>query len=661
MGSSIFALFLARKIQTLHRLGILYTPLLLGYNEKPLTLQMFIGTADERNLRPHAFYQVHRITGKMVATPSYEALVGSTKVLEMSLLPENSMCANIDCAGILKLRNSDIELRKGETDIGRKNTRVRLVFRVHIPQGGGKGISLQVASIPIECSQRSAQELPQVENYSLSACSVNGCEELLLCGSNFLSDSKVVFIEKGPDGKLQWEEEAKVNRLKSNESLLSVQVPEYCNKDITRPLQVYFYISNGRRKRSPMQSFRYLPVIFKEEPLPEMTLHRFSSTSLPSPSHLTLDPGHMELSTSFVSPPNLSEAPMEVSPYYISQHQERMFSGASDCSASSSSFLGCYFNPTVLPELKCPPSYPENGGDMSIGLPFHTSNSALPPSPVPWSPQPCSSNPTSTTTFGGSLLPHLNTNNKLEERGTGTHTNYHSSILQSLEFERPPPHFVPGYQSYTTCAPPTYTTLGEIDSIATMHSKQSSTSPEISRIEQCSTNQQFTLSRISNHPSNPAQPLRSKIDDIGSPSHTGFSISNSSLSISCKDGDVTQTFSSNYHNLSSCSTTQLTTLCSATHPSPFSSSSSPIVCNTPDSGQKGTSDTATCTPSNQNEKDSLEEYSKSANNEGGDVRKEHNQVFENPFHPIPIQGITLEEVSEFIGQDLHSFPERHQN
>ncbi|CAG12836.1 unnamed protein product, partial [Tetraodon nigroviridis] len=40
----------------------------------------------------------------------------------------------IDCAGILKLRNSDIELRKGETDIGRKNTRVRLVFRVRINQ-----------------------------------------------------------------------------------------------------------------------------------------------------------------------------------------------------------------------------------------------------------------------------------------------------------------------------------------------------------------------------------------------------------------------------------------------------------------------------------------------------------------------------------------------
>ena len=59
----------------------------------------------------------------------------------------------IDCAGILKLRNSDIELRKGETDIGRKNTRVRMVFRVHINQATGRTVSLQVASNPIECCE----------------------------------------------------------------------------------------------------------------------------------------------------------------------------------------------------------------------------------------------------------------------------------------------------------------------------------------------------------------------------------------------------------------------------------------------------------------------------------------------------------------------------
>lgn len=66
---------------------------LIGYNEKPVNLQMFIGTADDRYLRPHAFYQVHRITGKTVATASQEIMIASTKVLEIPLLPENNMSA----------------------------------------------------------------------------------------------------------------------------------------------------------------------------------------------------------------------------------------------------------------------------------------------------------------------------------------------------------------------------------------------------------------------------------------------------------------------------------------------------------------------------------------------------------------------------------------
>uniref|UniRef100_A0A8C0KWA9 Nuclear factor of activated T cells 2 n=1 Tax=Canis lupus dingo TaxID=286419 RepID=A0A8C0KWA9_CANLU len=168
-----------------------------GYMEnKPLGLQIFIGTADERILKPHAFYQVHRITGKTVTTTSYEKIVGNTKVLEIPLEPKNNMRATIDCAGILKLRNADIELRKGETDIGRKNTRVRLVFRVHIPESSGRIVSLQTASNPIECSQRSAHELPMVERQDIDSCLVYGGQQMILTGQNFTAESKVVFTEK---------------------------------------------------------------------------------------------------------------------------------------------------------------------------------------------------------------------------------------------------------------------------------------------------------------------------------------------------------------------------------------------------------------------------------------------------------------------------------
>ncbi|KAM4631352.1 nuclear factor of activated T-cells, cytoplasmic 1 [Polymixia lowei] len=231
-----------------------------GYMEsEPLTLQLFIGTADDRLLRPHAFYQVHRITGKTVSTPSHEALQSNTKVLEIPLLPENNMRALIDCAGILKLRNSDIELRKGETDIGRKNTRVRMVFRVHVSQPAGRTVSLQAASNPIECSQRSAQELPLVDKQSLETCPAPGGEKMLLSGHNFQHDSKVVFVEKAQDGHHLWETEAKVERDRSKPNSLLVEIPPYRNQRLSTPVQVNFYVCNGKRKRSQYQRFTYVP------------------------------------------------------------------------------------------------------------------------------------------------------------------------------------------------------------------------------------------------------------------------------------------------------------------------------------------------------------------------------------------------------------------
>ncbi|XP_053305527.1 nuclear factor of activated T-cells, cytoplasmic 3 [Spea bombifrons] len=238
---------------------------LLGYADKPVNLQMFIGTADDRYIRPHAFYQVHRITGKTVATASQEIVITSTKVLEIPLLPENNMCASIDCAGILKLRNSDIELRKGETDIGRKNTRVRLVFRAHIPQANGKVLSLQTASVPVECSQRSAQELPQVENYNINSCPVTGGLEMTIAGSNFHAESKVLFFERGQDGRSQWEVEAKILVEKCQEGIIVLEIPPYYNKSLETATQVQFNLCNGKRKRSQSQRFTYLPVILKRE------------------------------------------------------------------------------------------------------------------------------------------------------------------------------------------------------------------------------------------------------------------------------------------------------------------------------------------------------------------------------------------------------------
>ncbi|CAN9515627.1 unnamed protein product [Ophioblennius macclurei] len=244
-----------------------------GYRGKePLGLQIFIGTADERILKPHAFYQVHRITGKTVTTTSFEKIINGTKILEIPLEPKNNMKAIIDCAGILKLRNADIELRKGETDVGRKNTRVRLVFRVHIPQPGGQHVSLQAASHPIECSQRSAHELPMVEKQDMDSCSVLGGQQMILTGQNFSSDSKVIFMEKTQDGQQIWEMEATVDKDKSQPSMLFVEVPSYRDASVCHSVKVNFYVINGKRKRSQPQHFTYTPLTsssIKTEPLDE--------------------------------------------------------------------------------------------------------------------------------------------------------------------------------------------------------------------------------------------------------------------------------------------------------------------------------------------------------------------------------------------------------
>lgn len=292
---------------------------LSGYSEQPVSLLLFIGTSDDRYLRPHSFYQVHRVTGKTVTTSCQEKLLGNTKVLEIPLLPENSMSASIDCAGILKLRNADIELKKGETDIGRKNTRVRAVFRVALPQADGQVLWLQAASGPIECSQRSGQELPHVDSFSPSCCCGDGGEEMVIIGSNISTQSKVVFVEKGPDGRSQWEVEARLVLEKSAGTNIVVKVPPYIKKP-SAPVQVQFYVSNGKRRRSLMQSFTFLPGSHRPHPassstaaLPPLVKQETSwdriSHSAPDFSYYNIGPAH-NAPRLHHPPPPLPEAPV---------------------------------------------------------------------------------------------------------------------------------------------------------------------------------------------------------------------------------------------------------------------------------------------------------------------------------------------------------------
>ncbi|MFT7811994.1 nuclear factor of activated T-cells, cytoplasmic 2-like [Arapaima gigas] len=285
-----------------------------GYRgHEPLALQIFIGTADERMLKPHAFYQVHRITGKTVNTASHEKMIDGTKVLEMPLEPKNNMVATIDCAGILKLKNADIEMRKGETDVGRKNTCVRLVFRVHIPQPEGQYITLQTASEPIECSQRSAHELPMVEKQDMESCSVLGGQRMILTGQNFTPESKVVFSEKTREGHHIWKAEAMVDKAKSQATMLFVEIPSYRDPSVGHPVKVNFCVINGMKKRSQPQHFTYTPQAvpcIKTEPLDDYLSHQTYYHNSYGLQELNPGPVYPQGGRSFSSSPVLYQRPV---------------------------------------------------------------------------------------------------------------------------------------------------------------------------------------------------------------------------------------------------------------------------------------------------------------------------------------------------------------
>lgn len=82
---------------------------LVGYNCSPVKLRCYIG--HDRNAgQPHLYYQVSRIIGKNI-TPCSVIKAGGVKMIEIDLLPENDMAAIINCIGIVKERNFDVQRR----------------------------------------------------------------------------------------------------------------------------------------------------------------------------------------------------------------------------------------------------------------------------------------------------------------------------------------------------------------------------------------------------------------------------------------------------------------------------------------------------------------------------------------------------------------------
>uniref|UniRef100_A0A8V5GVR3 Nuclear factor of activated T-cells 5 n=2 Tax=Melopsittacus undulatus TaxID=13146 RepID=A0A8V5GVR3_MELUD len=224
-----------------------------GHNE-PVVLQVFVGN-DSGRVKPHGFYQACRVTGRNT-TPCKEVDIEGTTVIEVGLDPSNSMTLAVDCVGILKLRNADVEARIGIASSKKKSTRARLVFRVNITRKDGSTLTLQTPSSPILCTQPAG--VPEILKKSLHSCSVKGEEEVFLIGKNFLKGTKVVFQEKISDEN-SWKAEAEIDMELFHQNHLIVKVPPYHNQQITSAVSVGIYVVTNAGRSHDVQPFTYTP------------------------------------------------------------------------------------------------------------------------------------------------------------------------------------------------------------------------------------------------------------------------------------------------------------------------------------------------------------------------------------------------------------------
>ncbi|XP_078607791.1 uncharacterized protein LOC144879838 isoform X2 [Branchiostoma floridae x Branchiostoma japonicum] len=222
---------------------------------KSATLQVFVGT-DTGKIKPHGFYQACKVTGRNT-TPCTERDIEGTTVIEVPLDPTNNMTQSLDCVGILKLRNADVEARIGLARSKRRSTRCRLVFRVHIPREDGSLLTLQCHSTPIICTQPTGQ--PEILKKSLSSCTVAGGEEMFIIGKNFIKGTQVKFQEISEDCQLIWEAEAEIDKEYFHQTHLICTVPPYQTEDVKEAMAVQVVVCAGGKTSEP-HTFSYTPL-----------------------------------------------------------------------------------------------------------------------------------------------------------------------------------------------------------------------------------------------------------------------------------------------------------------------------------------------------------------------------------------------------------------
>ncbi|CBY10562.1 unnamed protein product [Oikopleura dioica] len=225
---------------------------LLGYNESSVDVYIFVCN-DKGSPKPHLYFSACKIASR-TSTPCDETELTiegiRTRAIKITLYPKDNMIGTVDCVGILKMRNADVE-NKYKQQLNKNMTRkknnsiVRMAFRATIPEFcGDETFHIEVLSTTIQCSQPEGQ--PEILDLSTSHGSPEGDEKLILIGKNLNKNCEILFSAEN------WTAAARANsEFPSSKDHLVVWTPRYIDSQIQYDVQVEVRIKHGGKLLEP--------------------------------------------------------------------------------------------------------------------------------------------------------------------------------------------------------------------------------------------------------------------------------------------------------------------------------------------------------------------------------------------------------------------------
>lgn len=234
------------------------------------TIPVHVFVSNEKGqIKPHIFFRTCKIASRNSTPCDDEEFILNgqrTDAIRINLSPKDDFTAIVDCVGILKLRNADVENEsksKSQPKPKRRNPTVRLAFHALIPNTdpSQQDFPLMVASNPISCSQPEGQS--EILRMSSLLGNPEGGDEVFIIGKNFNKNCQIIFKSVDCD----WQGDATIHTSFFHKEHLVISTPKLHDTEIYADFPVKVYIqSQGKTSEPYEKDFVYKPQVRIEAP-----------------------------------------------------------------------------------------------------------------------------------------------------------------------------------------------------------------------------------------------------------------------------------------------------------------------------------------------------------------------------------------------------------